>query len=135
MRIEFTGVDPRPHRFRIIRDDGSEESEVLETRSFLVHDLTHYAVERTLGMTQGFYGLLASGTRLAELNDREKRWPEGTEIARAESIVGPMQSLLTGKPLVFPAWPFTDEVRELFRRAHGQWRGSPFGQPCVLQWP
>jgi hypothetical protein len=39
MRIEFTGVDPRTHRFRIIRDDGSEESEVLETRSFLVHNL------------------------------------------------------------------------------------------------
>lgn len=30
---------------------------VLETRSLLLHDFAHYAVEATLGTTAGFYGL------------------------------------------------------------------------------
>lgn len=134
MRIELTGLDPRTHRFAIFRDDGSTESAVLETRSFLVHDLTHYAVESVLKLDAGFYGLLAAGTKMAELNDREKKWPEGTQIARAESIVGPMQSHLTGKHFVMPDWPFIGEVEALYRKVWGQWRGTKFGTPCVLQW-
>jgi hypothetical protein len=136
MRIELIGLDPKTHRFRVVRSDGSTESVDLETRSYLVHDLTHYAVERTLQLARGFYGLLASGTAMAELNDRTRPWPTGTEIAFAESIVGPMQSHLSGKQVTLPAdWHFVAAVEAEYRRAYGQWRGTPFGQPCVLVWP
>jgi hypothetical protein len=60
MLIQLTGLTPSHHRFQIQRDDGSSEAVELETRSLLIHDLTHYAVEH-------------------------------------ESIVGPMQSHLTGQ--------------------------------------
>jgi hypothetical protein len=120
---------------RILRDDGTSDSAELETRSMLVHDLTHYAVERVLGLTQGFYGSLAGGAALAELSDRTRPWPAGTELAYAESIVGPMQSHLTGKKLMFPDWSFIEDVEHEYRTAWGRWRSTRFGDCCELAWP
>ncbi|QJR36796.1 hypothetical protein [Gemmatimonas groenlandica] len=53
-----------------------------------VHDLTHYAVESTLGFRRGFYGLLADGW---EITDFAKPWPRGPipdEALVVELIVG-----------------------------------------------
>lgn len=135
MQIELTGLNPRQHRFRIVRADGSTESVELETRSMLAHDLAHYAVERVLGLTRGFYGSLASGASLAELSGRAMPWPAGTELAYAESLVGPLQSHLTGKPIVLPDWPFLGDVERAYREAWGRWRSTRFGACCVLAWP
>lgn len=55
---------------------------------FPPHDLTHYAVEQTLGCRQGFYGLIADGWDIA---DFVKPWPRGTipdEAREVELIVG-----------------------------------------------
>jgi hypothetical protein len=135
MLIQLTGLTLSHHRFQIQRDDGSSEAVELETRSLLIHDLTHYAVERALGLTRAFYGSLASGASLPELSDRTKPWPVGTELAYAESIVGPMQSHLTGKKLVLPDWPFIEKVEREYRAAFGRWRATRFGDSCVLEWP
>src|SRR5690606_20404708 len=103
----------------------------------LVHDLTHYAVERTLGMRDAFYGRLAQGASLAQLSDPSQPWPAGSELAQAESIVGPMQSFLSGHLAreFLPNWPFIDDVSQEFRSAHGKWKGTPWGSPCILTWP
>ena len=37
-------------------------------RFFPLHDLTHYAVEQTLGFPRAFYGLLAEGWAVAEIS-------------------------------------------------------------------
>jgi len=53
-----------------------------------VHDLTHYAVETTLGFARGFYGLLADGW---EITDFASPWPRGPipdEALVVELIVG-----------------------------------------------
>jgi len=55
---------------------------------FPPHDLTHYAVEQTLGFRQGFYGLIADGWEIA---DFAKPWPRGMipeEAREVELIVG-----------------------------------------------
>jgi hypothetical protein len=52
------------------------------------HDLTHYAVETTLGHSQGFYGLVSSGW---DLSDFGTPWPRGKlppEASVSEMIVG-----------------------------------------------
>ena len=52
------------------------------------HDLTHFAVESTLGFRRGFYGLLADGW---EITDFAKPWPRGPipdEALVVELIVG-----------------------------------------------
>jgi hypothetical protein len=55
---------------------------------FPPHDLTHYAMETTLGYRQGFYGLIADGW---EISDFAKPWPRGPiplEAQEVELIVG-----------------------------------------------
>jgi hypothetical protein len=55
---------------------------------FPPHDLTHFAVEQTLGFQHGFYGLIADGWNI---EDFAKPWPKGTiptEAQEVELIVG-----------------------------------------------
>ena len=55
---------------------------------FAHHDLTHYAVETSLGCTEAFLGLVASGW---EIGDFGSPWPKGPlpkEAERVELIVG-----------------------------------------------
>ena len=55
---------------------------------FVTHDLTHFAVESTLGFRHGFFGLIAEGW---DLDDFGTPWPRGPlppEAAVVEAIVG-----------------------------------------------
>ena len=55
---------------------------------FPQHDLTHYAVESTLGYDGGFFGLVADGWAIA---DFAKPWPRGAipvEAREVEMLVG-----------------------------------------------
>jgi hypothetical protein len=55
---------------------------------FAVHDLTHYAVETTLGYRGAFYGLVASGWDLSDFGPPWPRGPLPIEALAAEVIVG-----------------------------------------------
>ena len=50
---------------------------------FPPHDLTHYAVESTLGFRRGFYGLLAEGW---DIDDFAAPWPRGPIPAEAQEV-------------------------------------------------
>src|SRR5262245_48730676 len=97
MRILMTRTNPDRHRFTIVRSDGTTESADLETRSLLLHDLVHYAVEMEVPFREAFYGLLAKGKTLSELADPTQPWPVGSEAAAAEGLVGPLQTMLKGQ--------------------------------------
>lgn len=57
---------------------------------FPQHDLTHYAVESTLGYSNAFYGLIADGWDLADFAApaRERRGPIPREAGEGEVFVG-----------------------------------------------
>lgn len=57
-------------------------------RFFPPHDLTHYAVETTLGYRNGFYGLIASGWNIQDFAKPFPRGPIPTEALEVELIVG-----------------------------------------------
>lgn len=148
MRIELTKLTNDRHRLVVVRDDGAREDVELETRSFLLHDLVHYAVEAEANIVDGFWGSLARGTRLADLNDREATYPAGSGLALAETLVGPMQSCWNGRlppdryvEMGAGAAPgvvddaFVARVFERLRRVTGHWKATPFHQPMVLPWP
>jgi len=61
MLIRFTRLTNERHRLEFVRDDGTSEARELETRSALLHDLVHYAVETEAGLMASFYGQLAGG--------------------------------------------------------------------------
>jgi len=57
----------------VARRDGSAAWQ--RQRSFFpVHDLTHYAIETTLGLREAFWGMMADGW---EFNDFGTPWPRG----------------------------------------------------------
>ncbi|HEX6815808.1 MAG TPA: hypothetical protein VF102_09065 [Gemmatimonadaceae bacterium] len=53
---------------------------------FPTHDLTHYAVETTLGYGQGFYGLIADGWEISDFETAKGGIPR--EAREAELVVG-----------------------------------------------
>ncbi len=55
---------------------------------FPPHDLTHFAVETTLGFGQGFYGLLADGWEIADFAAPWSRGPIPEQAVVVEQIVG-----------------------------------------------
>jgi hypothetical protein len=148
VQVAFTKLSAETHRFAVARDDGTREELELDSRSYLLHDWVHFAVEAELPVADGFYGQLASGTPLSVLNDRTRVLQEGSGLALVEALVGPMQSVYHGR-LTEDAYlalfarrqpgrvdgAFVERVAERLRRLAGHWKSTPYGQQMVLEWP
>lgn len=150
LRIRLTRLNPTHHRFEAIRADGHVDARELETRSFLVHDLVHFALESEAGLTTSFYGQLAAGGVYEDLGA-----PIAGEAMETESVVGPLQTAIRGE---VDAEVFVARIREVrrqlerpalawltpeivagavacYRRLAGRWKATPFGETMVLDWP
>lgn len=147
MEVRFTRLSNNRHRLEVVRPDRSGEQRELETRSLLLHDLVHFAVEAEAKIADGFWGSVADGARFAELTPGPEGFGDRTGLALAEALVGPMQSVWHQRMTpdhyisrVQQTAPFVDEdfvaaVLERIRRLWGRWRGTPFHQTMVLSWP
>lgn len=157
MRIRFTRLTNERHALEIVRKDGSSERVELETKSLWLHDLTHFAVESEAGIRDGFWGLLASGKTLSEMNDRTGKGIEGYagRMATVEMLVGAISGALSGVPLEsvagnikgyfesvgsagsVPGWltsEYVGRVHGRMRELVGHWNGTPFGSTMELEW-
>lgn len=142
MLIRMMRLTNERHRFEAVRADGSVERLELETRSFLLHDLVHFAVESAGQLDQGFFGLLARGEAYEASADTF-----AGETGRVEKVVAMLQGALKGEvdttafveraraafvavDEAAPDW-LTPEVvarsLEILRRLQGRWRATPFG--------
>lgn len=156
MQIRLTRLTNERHRLEVVRDDGTREAHELETRSALLHDLVHYAVETEAQLGASFYGRLASGTTYAGLMTEPPTGPEAMQteqiVARIQTIAkndtwasvdpeGLAASIAGGSRMLGqepPAWLTAElivRVRERLRRVQGQWRATPFHQTLVLEFP
>ena len=144
--VRFTRLNPTHHRFEAIRAEGTRDVREFETKSLLLHDLVHFAVESEAKLRGGFYGTLAEGA------DYDAPRP-GSEAMAIEGVVGPLQGALKGDvvPDAFvtrlraaqasmggeaPAWLTAEliaRVLERLRQLQGQWRATPFGQTMELR--
>ena len=154
MRVSFVKLSDERHALEIVREDGRRERVECETRSILMHDLLHFAVESEGGLTGGFWGRLAAGTTLAEMNDRTRPvGPESAELAAIEQLVGALHGATKGRTpeeLVagmrrfaealgqeLPDWlteSFVGRVKERLRRFVGHWNATPYGSSMALDW-
>ncbi|MBL8950550.1 MAG: hypothetical protein JNK82_07215 [Myxococcaceae bacterium] len=131
MKIVFTRLTADRHRFDVLRDGRAPESRELETRSYLAHDLVHFTVERVFGFTAGFYGRLASGVALDQVDAAatDESW-------RVEGIVGRFQSYLHSRaPL--PDGLDAEKVAQVerdWRALLGAWKATPYGGRLELDW-
>lgn len=149
MRIALRKLSDERHVLEIRRADRIETMDC-ETRSYLVHDLLHYAVEAEARTNAGVWGSLAAGRTLAELNDRsETVMTMAGELGMIERLVGMLTAAVQGRAAAdvvealrrhgdMPAWldeAFVTAVQERMRRLLGQWRATPFGGAMELAWP
>jgi hypothetical protein len=79
---------------RCVRADGSVtwQKQSRHAAFFALHDLTHFAVESTLGFRRGFFGLLAAGWDIDDTSGKQSRGPLPAEAVHAESIVGALDA-------------------------------------------
>ena len=142
MKVEFTKVSDRCHQVTITRLDGSTEDALLDSRSFLRHDLAHFAVECELPLLTGFWGAIAAG---GSLTDRE---PAGADLTVAERLAGPVQTLIRIEApasairetlaAVIPDQATDDvatRIHERIRQLIGQWNATRYGDTMVVTWP
>ena len=90
MRIEIVKRSDGAGVLRCTRDDGSItwQKQPKHGAHFALHDLTHYAVESTLGYRHGFFGLIADGWEIDETTGKGARGPLPPEAREVERIVG-----------------------------------------------
>jgi hypothetical protein len=151
LTLRFTRLSPTHHRLEILRSNGPSESADLETKSFLFHDLLHFAVETEARLANSFFGSLAAGKSYAELGANDA--PLAGELLTTERIVGPLTSLVQGRTDVasfragfanmyealgepvpaFVTEAFVAAVAARYRALAGQWKATPFGQAMELK--
>jgi hypothetical protein len=144
VHVHLTKLSQERHRLEIVRPDGSREGRELETRSFLIHDLAHFAVEQQGGLANGFWGSLAAGVGfdalLVDVADDDPRW-------RAERLAAQFQSLwgLRDDPSFAERRAryvvdndvddaFVDGSMERMRQLWGHWKATPWGGAMTLSW-
>ena len=91
MRVQITKKADGSGVLRCIRDDGSVTWQKQTDRHaafFALHDLTHFAVETTLGYQRGFFGLIAEGWEMEDTTGKGARGPLPPEAVEVEGIVG-----------------------------------------------
>jgi len=156
MRILLEKLTDERHRLVIERAPGAREEVECETRSLLVHDFLHYAVESEARLATGFWGNLAAGKTLADMNDRTgaSMKDAAPDMGAIEQLVGALHGSTKGIAAgelvagirrfaaslgaTTPDWltePFVIAVQERVRRLQGHWRATPFGGVMELPWP
>lgn len=76
---------------KCIRADGTSTWQKQSERHaafFALHDLTHFAVETTLGLKRAFFGLIAEGWDVDDTTGKGARGPLPEDAGVAEQIVG-----------------------------------------------
>jgi hypothetical protein len=90
MLVEITKRADGAGVLRCTRDDGSVtwQKQTRHAAHFAHHDLTHYAVETTLGFRRGFFGLIAEGWEIEDTTGKGARGALPPEAGAVEQIVG-----------------------------------------------
>jgi hypothetical protein len=90
LKIEFSRQTDGAVVLRCTRDDGSLtwQKRTRHAAHFVLHDLTHYAVESCLRYRSGFFGLIAAGWNVEDTTGKGARGPIPAEAVEVERIVG-----------------------------------------------
>lgn len=142
------------HFFRFIRDDATETSTVLETRSMLRHDFAHYAVESIAGLKQSFFGMLNAGIDIDRFMDKKLPPPISHEALTTEMVSALLQSAtskdttvsvleervvkgLETMGLQTPHYVTFENIKKMqleFRLLFERWQVMKTGETMTLDW-
>lgn len=90
LKIEILKPPDGTGVLRCTRQDGSVtwQKQKKHAAHFALHDLTHYAVETSLGCREAFFGLIAAGWEIEETTGNGARGALPEEATQVELIVG-----------------------------------------------
>jgi hypothetical protein len=90
LRIDIAKHADGSIALRCTREDGSVtwQKQTRHAAHFVLHDLTHYAVETALGYQRGFFGLIAEGWDTEDTTGKGARGRLPMEAVEVEQIVG-----------------------------------------------
>lgn len=91
LRIRFSKRTDGSVVLHCVRRDGTSTWQRQSARSskfFVAHDLRHFAVETTLGIHHGFFGLIADGWSIADTEGKGPRGSPPADALLAEQLVG-----------------------------------------------
>jgi hypothetical protein len=129
MQIRLLKKTDRSAALTCVRPDGSVTWQRQDGRQggfFPLHDLTHYAVETTLGYRRAFYGLLAQGWEITDFGTPWPRGPLPEEALHAEVLVG-MLDAERGAGALWTAEEVNAQVASYYA-AHGLAAPAPISQ-------
>ncbi len=153
MELRITKNKDKPHIILYKRDDGSE-TWMYSDDFFVVHDLSHFVIEKTLGYKTAFMGMLNNGMNVKDFENREKRkqikvTDEGAhaenmanlflmEVAQGnledfnKTVVESFKSI--NKTATAPALSNNEItlIRNYFRVLINDWKALPIGQTMHL---
>lgn len=144
MKIEIIKKSRYQCEYTISRNDGSVEVITLDTKTYLLHDISHFVVEKTLGFKSGFWGMLSQGHSFKELFVKDN--PETGELRFVEQVVGPVQSVVSGH---IPLCDFGKSIEHLdfkipennlghilneIRGIMDDWKRVEVGERFTLKW-
>ncbi|MEZ4317097.1 MAG: hypothetical protein R3F61_06325 [Myxococcota bacterium] len=139
MEIHLERHDPEHHHFVVVRDPFPRVDVLLESRSMLLHDLVHYAVEASGRLDHGFYGLLAAGVDPAVLRGEPGTGgpAAGSGVdadvwARLMEVEGRVVRLQSAHRRGERA---DDPASRLLVAVTGAWAKTRMGDRLVLSWP
>ncbi len=72
MQLQITKFSGKKNVIKYVRGNGTE-TWMYSDDFFVLHDLSHYALEKVLGYTTAFCGMLNSGISIQDFEDRDKR--------------------------------------------------------------
>ena len=160
MRIEIEKRADGAVVLKFTRADGTHDWQKQnghQAAFFPLHDLTHYAVETELGITDAFYGLVASGWSIEDTTGKGKRGPIPANALFVENVVGTLDTERAsgsrwtaeefnentsrfaaqgGRPA--PRQLTDDEIARIRKRRaelFRTWHDLPAGQTLELQFP
>ncbi len=88
LKITMTKKSSGESAIACVREDGSVTWQRHSHAFFPLHDLTHFAVETTLGLKHGFFGLLADGWDIGDFGRRKIPEHARHDALLAETLTG-----------------------------------------------
>ena len=144
MKIEIKKNTQFQCEYTITRKDKSIELINLETKTYFLHDICHFVLEKNLQYSKGFWGMLSQGHSFKELFGKDN--PQSNELRFIEQIVGPVKSVYWGH---IPKQNFEEYIRHLdfimtdnilnscldeINSIMENWRQLSAGEQLMLEW-
>jgi hypothetical protein len=117
LKIQITKRNDGGGVLRCTRADGSitwQKQTARHASHFALHDLTHFAVESTLGFKRGFYGLIAEGWEIEDTTGKGARGKLPEEATHVERIVGLFDTERAGM-VIYTAEEFNEHSPRPFK--------------------